>query len=595
MQGLPIAIRSVDDIKVVAVDFDSTITDGDINHIGSVRPYCREVLVAMREQGIKVIIWTCRAGDYLEEAKKFLKDNDIFYDKINENIDDLGFTTSPKIYADLYIDDRGWFPGWKKIGRLFGLLKSRGDEHPVFLYARPSDKPDGILKTVDLSKSKTNIKHPGARGGKYYRTDKGDIRYGSKPEPRKSNAEGKPEGNKATDDKTTSKSKTQKGGVIEFKRPDMEKPIKGRVTAVGRDGVTVRDAGGNKFMVRHEHVTSHKPPVNTKEKQGLAEAIHQQGHKVDPVERFADKDGTVRVTQEQVNILRQIVAHGANINVGKIAKDATQEEAQAIIDRYSSPLETNDVNPGGKGGQRSILKDKAKNFNKSNSIKTFLNTQKLVKAVQGEKPQNELDAEAAYVYAKQVGYTDPQRIKQIVEENGPLILVRIPLGKINVWDSYRAALEYVQNKGHIDWENFKLSSADPDTPEEQEKAIQDIRKELFTPLDQKRQHYYLTQGGKPSKKITRLEFHIFKFKRLLKRFDKPVKTPNPAIADQLYDNGKLGLADGNHRVTVFAAQGRRSMEVYVPKRFLEQMKLDPDEVDLPEAWVGKLGKSGVLV
>jgi len=49
--------------------------------------------------------------------KRFLKENKIKFHKINENADEIqkgSFCPLPKIYADRYIDDRGFpaFPGW---------------------------------------------------------------------------------------------------------------------------------------------------------------------------------------------------------------------------------------------------------------------------------------------------------------------------------------------------------------------------------------------------------------------------------------------------------------------------------------------------
>lgn len=61
---------------------------------------------------IDIIIWTCRSDNELEKCKQFLKDNKIHFDYINTNTDyiqklwDFEHFTSPKIYADFYIDDR---------------------------------------------------------------------------------------------------------------------------------------------------------------------------------------------------------------------------------------------------------------------------------------------------------------------------------------------------------------------------------------------------------------------------------------------------------------------------------------------------------
>lgn len=95
---------------IVAVDFDGTIVEHKFPEIGPIMPGARETLHWMRDQGIKIIIWTCREGRHLYEMIRWLTIEDIPYDEINNNLPGLGFETSRKIYADWYIDDRA-LPG----------------------------------------------------------------------------------------------------------------------------------------------------------------------------------------------------------------------------------------------------------------------------------------------------------------------------------------------------------------------------------------------------------------------------------------------------------------------------------------------------
>jgi len=200
-----------------------------------------------------------------------------------------------------------------------------------------------------------------------------------------------------------------------------------------------------------------------------------------------------------------------------------------------------------------------------------------------------LNGEEAYEYAKHVGYTEPIRIRALVAKYGPLVLTRVPMSKINVWDSYRAALEYA-TEGKINWDNFRFVSVNPETEAQKQAAIKAIKTELSRPLDQGRLTYYRNHGGKAQGQVSHLDFHIFKFRRLLKHFkDKGPVTP--AIADALYDNGKLGLADGNHRAAVYDAQRKPSIRVYVPQLLLESLTTGGDNKGgLPRSGVGKLGK-----
>lgn len=112
------------DNKIIAVDFDGTIVDHDFPRIGKLKEGAKRVLNKWHDEGIKVIVWTCRNNVDLPEWGKdatirgvqdFLDENGIKYDTINEMSTSQAFRlNSRKVYADLYIDDRnlGGFRGW---------------------------------------------------------------------------------------------------------------------------------------------------------------------------------------------------------------------------------------------------------------------------------------------------------------------------------------------------------------------------------------------------------------------------------------------------------------------------------------------------
>lgn len=69
-----------------------------------------------------LILWTCREGKKLDEAKEFLRKHEILYYftyiNKNSNFNILKYDNDcRKIGADIYIDDRiiGGFPRWSKI------------------------------------------------------------------------------------------------------------------------------------------------------------------------------------------------------------------------------------------------------------------------------------------------------------------------------------------------------------------------------------------------------------------------------------------------------------------------------------------------
>jgi len=88
------------------VDFDGTLVEHQYPDIGPLKPGAKAALVAFKKAGHKIAIWTCRAGDEERKVRMFLIENDVPFDSINSPApgSDLG---TRKIYADVYIDDKG--------------------------------------------------------------------------------------------------------------------------------------------------------------------------------------------------------------------------------------------------------------------------------------------------------------------------------------------------------------------------------------------------------------------------------------------------------------------------------------------------------
>lgn len=106
----------VPDCKYVAVDFDGTIVSHEFPRIGVPNDELIKKLRLMHSSGIKIILHTCREDgevdfkgnthNYLTEAINWCKLNNVPVDAVNEN----PWVTfgGRKIYADIYIDDRGF-------------------------------------------------------------------------------------------------------------------------------------------------------------------------------------------------------------------------------------------------------------------------------------------------------------------------------------------------------------------------------------------------------------------------------------------------------------------------------------------------------
>jgi hydroxymethylpyrimidine pyrophosphatase-like HAD family hydrolase len=105
--------------KTICIDFDGTIAEYDPekyedDKFGEPINGVQNALTTLRKNGYKIIIFTTRKNS--EKFKKYLEENEIPYDYINENPDQPEYSNAGKPIADLYVDDRAiTFRGdWKR-------------------------------------------------------------------------------------------------------------------------------------------------------------------------------------------------------------------------------------------------------------------------------------------------------------------------------------------------------------------------------------------------------------------------------------------------------------------------------------------------
>lgn len=89
---------------IIAIDFDGTCVTHEFPNIGK-DIGAVPVLKNLIKNKHKLILWTMRSRDTLEEAMNWFKENEIELYGINENPTQYTWTSSPKAYAQLYIDD----------------------------------------------------------------------------------------------------------------------------------------------------------------------------------------------------------------------------------------------------------------------------------------------------------------------------------------------------------------------------------------------------------------------------------------------------------------------------------------------------------
>lgn len=125
---------------VIGIDFDGTCVSHEFPYVGK-DIGSLPVLKKMVENGHKLILWTMRSdssrGLFLAAAIKWFTDNEIPLYGIQTNPSQSSWTSSPKAYCEMYIDDaalgcplkydnnissRG-FVDWEKVEE---ILKEKG-------------------------------------------------------------------------------------------------------------------------------------------------------------------------------------------------------------------------------------------------------------------------------------------------------------------------------------------------------------------------------------------------------------------------------------------------------------------------------------
>ena len=118
------------DRLIIAVDFDGTIVEDAYPDIGRPKLFAFDTLKRFKKDGHRLILWTYRSGQRLEEAVEFCKKNGIEFYAVNQSFpeEELSDDRSRKINADLFIDDRniGGMLGW---GEIYQLITNETPDH----------------------------------------------------------------------------------------------------------------------------------------------------------------------------------------------------------------------------------------------------------------------------------------------------------------------------------------------------------------------------------------------------------------------------------------------------------------------------------
>lgn len=107
--------RYLKNCTIYAVDFDGTLCEEAYPLIGRPNTALIKWLKERKASGDKLILWTSRVGPYLLEAVNWCRNQGLIFDTVNENLPEIialfalrqrGIRPSPKVTADVYIDDK---------------------------------------------------------------------------------------------------------------------------------------------------------------------------------------------------------------------------------------------------------------------------------------------------------------------------------------------------------------------------------------------------------------------------------------------------------------------------------------------------------
>ena len=120
---------------VIAVDFDGTIVEHRYPAIGEERPFAVETLKMLIRDHHKLILWSVREGELLDEAVEWCRERGVEFYAVNRDYpeEDPRYNQhfSRKLKADYFIDDRniGGLPDWGTIYEMISHNKTWQDLH----------------------------------------------------------------------------------------------------------------------------------------------------------------------------------------------------------------------------------------------------------------------------------------------------------------------------------------------------------------------------------------------------------------------------------------------------------------------------------
>ena len=128
----------------IAVDFDGTIVEHCYPEIGNEVPFAIDTLKMLTKEGHRLILWSVREGDLLNEAVEWCRERGLEFYAVNrdypeEKINDTNY--SRKLKVGMFIDDRnvGGLPDW---GIIYKMVTQKKSYRDILLEELNSEAPD---------------------------------------------------------------------------------------------------------------------------------------------------------------------------------------------------------------------------------------------------------------------------------------------------------------------------------------------------------------------------------------------------------------------------------------------------------------------
>ena len=115
---------------IIAVDFDGTIVEHEYPKIGKEKIFATETLRQLINDGHRLILWTVREGELLDEAVEWCRQRGVEFYAVNKDFPEENISKnepfSRKIKADVWIEDLniGGLPDWGTIYRIITEKKT---------------------------------------------------------------------------------------------------------------------------------------------------------------------------------------------------------------------------------------------------------------------------------------------------------------------------------------------------------------------------------------------------------------------------------------------------------------------------------------